>query len=187
MRASLDGITTTSKGEDATLQCKHINPFKKLDDVVLHYMPQLQHEMYCSGLNWCVFSALIGNLDHKIVEIEKDPWFVAQLIEQERLFWDAVQGGYDPVLVAPEPVQGNKPVYYQNYDFSESNSWADLANDWIINRPAAAAFEAAAVALKQSFPADALSVKGHGVIGTRAKNGAITLKSYVEDSANAQQ
>src|SRR5262249_14518204 len=101
---TLDGLTTSQGGRTAILQCKHVNAFSKIEEVTQRYMPQVHHEMFVCGLSVAVLSVLIGTLAYEAVEIERDDWYLAQLIDRERAFWKAVEMNEPPAelpMVAP--------------------------------------------------------------------------------------
>ena len=59
---------------------------------------------------------------------------------------------------------------------SSSNEWAALAGMWIENKIAAGSFNAAVKELKAITPADAVKAFGHGVVVSRSKSGALSIK-----------
>lgn len=87
MCASFDGITLE---EDAIVEIKC--PGKKDHSVALNgmvpdkYMPQLQHQLFISGLNFAYYYSFDG-CKGIILEVKRDQEFIDKLIEKEFEFW----------------------------------------------------------------------------------------------------
>jgi predicted phage-related endonuclease len=174
-RCTLDGLTVTERGEPAILQCKHVNAFSKIEEVAQKYMPQTHHEMFVCGHRFAVLSVLIGTLAYEAVTIERDDFYVAQLIDREREFWRCVETG-EPPAALPEVAPPALPTKFRTVDMTGNNEWADYAVDWLAKKDAAKLFEAASKALKGLVAPDVGTATGHGITITRAKNGALTIK-----------
>ncbi len=173
MRCTLDGISTSEDGRPAIVQAKHTNPFKKLEDVVLYYTPQITHEMICTGFDRAILSILIGNLQHEIVEVILDPFFASELIDTEKAFWDCViekRLPYDmPSLHPPVPQELLRKV-----DMTKGNEgplWLELAGKIRKNKPIVEAHKEAVDELKSLVPYDAKEAFGGGVRVSRTKTG----------------
>lgn len=172
---TLDGLTTNAAGHVAVFQAKHVNQFSKVEEIAQRYQPQVHHEMFVCGLSHAVLSVLIGTMGYEAVEIERDDWYLAQLIDREREFWRCVTTGEPPAampVVAP-PVQ---PAKFRTVDMTGSNLWASLANDWLSNCGAAKTFEKAAKELRGLVEPDVGLATGHGITVSRSKSGALTIK-----------
>lgn len=181
MYVTLDGLTTTEDGEEAVWEAKHVNAFSKMDEVVQRYMPQLHHAMHCTQLNRALLCVFKGTTEQHIIDVRRDDWYLAQLIEAERDFWDCVVTGRPPVAVDPtaatEAIEAIRIV-----DMAGSNSWADAAASWIETRPSAALFERSAKDLKGLIPDDAKVAFGNGVRITRRKNNSLVIEPDKENS-----
>ena len=105
MRANLDGITQTKHGF-AYWDAKHVG---RLDEAtVLRYTPQMTHCCTILGLDWWVLSVFIGNSKWEMVEQEVDPYYQAELIAKEAMFWSYVVSDDEPPdfeapVLAPKP------------------------------------------------------------------------------------
>jgi hypothetical protein len=86
MRANLDGITQTSRGDVAYWDAKHVGRADQA--MLLRYTPQMTHCCIILGLDHWVLSVLIGNSKHEVFEQEVDPVFARALIKRERDFWE---------------------------------------------------------------------------------------------------
>lgn len=175
-RCTLDGLTVTESGEPAILQCKHVNAFSKIDEVAQKYMPQVHHEMFVCGINHAVLSVLIGTLAYEAVTIERDDFYLAQLIDREREFWRCVEANEPPAQTEPV-APPSLPTKFRTVSMEGNNAWAVHAEDWILNRAAAKDFEAATKELKALVEADVGTATGHGIEVKRSKAGALTIKA----------
>ena len=66
------------------------------DEVPLHYNAQVQHYMLLVGAMVCDIAVFIGGSDFRIYTVEADKEIAGALVEQERVFWEAVQSGQPP-------------------------------------------------------------------------------------------
>lgn len=92
LHATVDGIINS---EEAIFEAKHVSPFS-VKNVVDKYYPQLQHYMLVTGLRKAYLSVLVGNLQHKIYEIEADIEFIHKLLYAETHMWAYVQADVPP-------------------------------------------------------------------------------------------
>ncbi|MGG5812558.1 YqaJ viral recombinase family protein [Falsiroseomonas sp. CW058] len=177
MFATLDGLTTIEDAPDAVWEAKHVNAFSKMDEVVGRYMPQLHHNMHCAQRDRAVLSVFRGTQEHHIIDVRRDDWYLAQLIEAERDFWDAVASGRPPVTVTPTaPIEAVEAV--RTIDMTGSNSWAVAAEAWVTHRPAATIFDRSQRDIKAMLEADVKVAFGHGIRATRRKNGAVVIEAF---------
>jgi predicted phage-related endonuclease len=170
MRCTLDGLVALPAGCDAVWQAKHVSGRSPVEEVVARYTPQVTHEMLVCGLDRAVLSLLIGTDKFEAVEIPLDEFYGAELIDREREFWSYVESDREPpgapALSAPVP-----PPKYRKVDMSTSNSWADLAAAWLVNKAPAAAFKKAEAELKAMVEPDVGEATGHGIVAKRDKRG----------------
>jgi len=92
LHATVDGIIDEKQ---AIFEAKHVSPFSA-KDVIDRYYPQLQHYMLVTGLRKAYLSVLIGNLQHKIYEIDADIEFIHKLLYAETHLWAYVQADVQP-------------------------------------------------------------------------------------------
>lgn len=174
MRCTLDG---RRERDGAVWEAKHVNAFSKLDEVVARYLPQLTHNMICTGNDRAVLSVFIGTMKYEVVEVALDELYAADLIAAEQHFWRCVASGEPPVavdVVAPKVATAART---REVDMSGSNAWASLAADWLDNAEAAKAFDAAAGELKALVEDDVKRAHGHGVEVVVSKAGAKSIKA----------
>ncbi len=174
MTCTLDGATTTERGEPAIFEAKHVGGFQKIEDVVQKYMPQLHHNMAVCGVGHAVLSVLIGNTGYEPYEVAADWMYTAQILDREREFWACVTENrppHDLPNIAP-PVTAGK---LRTISMEGNNAWAMQAADWLANRDAATKFETAKKELGALVERDVGLATGHGIQAKRAKNGALTI------------
>jgi predicted phage-related endonuclease len=92
LHATVDGIIDEKQ---AIFEAKHVSPFSA-KDVIDRYYPQLQHYMLVTGLRKAYLSVLIGNLQHKVYEIDADIEFIHKLLYAETHLWAYVQADVQP-------------------------------------------------------------------------------------------
>lgn len=166
---TIDGLTLIGD-KPAIIQCKHVNPFAKIEEIEQRYFPQVSHEMLVTGASLAFLSVFIGTQRHEIVEIKRDRDYTARLLELEREFWDYVERDEQPPardgLAAPV-----KPEMFRSVDMTGNNLWASLADTWLTNNPAAKACDKAAKELRALIEPDVGAAFGHGIEIKRAKDG----------------
>ena len=169
MLCTLDGLTDGGK---TVWEAKHVNGFTKANEVVAKYAPQLHHNMIVTGTKMATLSVFFGNHAWDSFDVPFDEDYGQELIEAEKNFWECVQNGIEPVMVAGKyagPVD-------RKVDFEGNNHWAALASDFIMNMDAAGRFDRAKDGLKKMIEPDVMEAKGHGIIAKRSSSGAITIK-----------
>jgi hypothetical protein len=99
---TLDGLTTTSGGEPASWQAKHVG--KSGDQMILRYTAQCTHEALCCGVDWWVMSTFVGNSKWELVEQEVDPFWAQDYLAKCEDFWSWVENDSPPPASDPLPV-----------------------------------------------------------------------------------
>jgi predicted phage-related endonuclease len=169
MGCTLDGLTYDSK---AVWDAKHTSAFAKTEEVIQRYKPQMFHNMICCNLDRAVLSVFYGNHKWEEIDIDWDQDYADQLIAVEEEFWRCVKEKVEPVIVAPKydgPVE-------RKVDMTGNNLWADSAACFINTIAQVKLNEEAKKTLKSMIEPDVKEAYGHGIIASRASNGAITIK-----------
>lgn len=169
MICTLDGMTDNGK---VVWEAKHVSAFTKAADVVSKYAPQLHHNMIVTGTQMATLSVFFGNQHWESFDVPYDEEYGEDLIRIEKSFWSCVQSGIEPVVVSGKytgPID-------RKVSFEGNNRWANFASEFIFNQDAAKRFETAKDGLKEMVDLDVKEATGHGIIATRAKNGALTIK-----------
>lgn len=176
MSCHLDAIAPDPK---RIFEVKHSNSFGSMDDLLDRYMPQLQHNMYVTRADECVFSAIMGNSEPVPVRVAAHPGYQQELFAMERAFWDCIESETPPVDANAVTVENGKfkfkfdDLIEYDFDRDANNQWLSLAIDYTENLAASKTFEAAKKGLKDLVPDDARLVKGGGVTVKRDKRGSL--------------
>jgi predicted phage-related endonuclease len=175
MACTLDGLTATEDMTPAVFEAKHVNAFAKIEEVEQKYMPQLAHNMAVCGVSRAILSVFIGTLTWAHIEVALDDWYLAELIDRELAFWEAVERKEPPpfLTAVSAPVPQSK---WRTVDMSGSNAWASNAVDWLNNRTAAKTFDLATKELKCLIESDVGIASGNGIEVRRSKAGALSVK-----------
>ena len=173
---TLDGWCSETK---CPVEAKHTGGFEDMPVLIDRYMPQMQWTMYATGAKEIIFSAIMGAREPKPQFIGRDDGYINTLHEQARQFMQCVWDLREPV---PSPyVKPPAPVFTRTADMTGNNLWATAASRWTENREAHKAYEFAAKEIKAAVPPDAKIAKGHGIIVSRSKTGALTIKPEKTD------
>ena len=174
-RCNLDGFI---ENRGAVWEAKHTGAFTKSDEVLERYMPQLQHNMAVSKVDFAVLSVIFGNHKFEIFEVASDWLYQLDLLEAEEDFWDCVQTGRVPVPIAPPAAP--RPVGIREVCLEGNNSWASAAADWVELREAAKRHASAVIQIKDLVEPDVARAFGHGIEAKRSKAGAISIRELAQ-------
>jgi len=170
-RCTLDGFVTERNG---VFEAKHVNAFARSEEVLVRYMPQLQHNMAVAGAKLAILSVIFGNHKWEVFEVANDWLYQEELLIAESRFWDCVRTGERPVA-APVPA-APLPVGVREVCLEGNNAWAAAASDWLECQLAARRHKAASSILKELVEPDVARAFGHGVEARRSKAGALTIR-----------
>ena len=171
-RATLDGFIEARR---AVWEAKHVSAFAKPDEVLVRYMPQLQHNMAVCGVERAILSVIYGNHRWEAYEVASDWMYQDDLLDAEQRFWNAVTSGTPPV--ADAPLTAPKPIAYRELCLDGSNAWATAAADWIATAVRAKRHAASVKTLKELIPDDVSRAWGHGLEAKRSKSGALSFRA----------
>lgn len=171
MSCTPDALTTLPNGDRAVVEAKHTHGQATMVECLNRYQPQLHHNMICAGFKRAFLSVIIGN-SYDYVEVEFDELYAAELLKAEHEFWECVQMGMPPSDALPEV---EPPPAWKVVDMTGNNQWADLCAEWTATREFSKRFDKAAAELKRLVPLDVKTAKGHGIVASRNKRGALTL------------
>lgn len=172
LTCTLDGLVDA---ERAVFEAKHVNAFSNVDEVAQKYMPQVHHNMLCTGRSRAVLSVFLGTLKYEHFLIESDPFYAATLLENETAFWSHVKSDTPPGALPTIVTPGAKTAI-RRVDMKTSNAWATHASKWRASKDIAKQFETASKELKALVEDDVAEAFGHGICATRAKNGNLTIR-----------
>lgn len=174
MGATLDGRVQES---GAVFEAKFVLPWNFSEEGAAEkHMAQLQHNMWVVAARSAVLSIITGGGKWVEITIHADPLYQHLLLTAEKKFWRCVQTGEPPALFnieTPRPrLEAIKIV-----DMATSNSWSELAANYLRTREAHGEHELAKAELKKLVPEDAKEAVGHGIKAKRSKSGAISFEA----------
>jgi len=172
-RCETDGMV----GFSAIVETKHLNGFKKEEEYLEKYYPQIQHNMGCAGVSLCYFSVFLNILKWVYFKVEADPNYQAGLFAREGVFWSHVLSKIAPV----PPATATPKIAVAFTDMREvsmqgNNLWGDKAATWIELAPKVKKLEKVAKEIKEMVEDDVSKASGHGITVSRSKAGALTIR-----------
>lgn len=141
LRATPDRWVVESPDRDSPglLQIKNANAFKVKDwdaGVPDYIEIQVQAEMAVTGRDWNSVGVLIGGSSFRSFDVERNPDFIAELIEQARHFWSLVESRTMPDLDAsPRTLEAVKRLHPA--DNGETVRLPEEAVEWFAELEAA--------------------------------------------------
>ena len=170
------GCTLDAYREDdkAVIDCKAPGQWRKLDDVIQHYTPQMVGQAACMKTAKAALLIVHGGSEPVEYPIEWTKEYEAELWNRVDEFQACVESLTPPVSLpaVAAPVKAIKIV-----DMSESNVWGNYAAVWLRAKDEAEQFNLAVKELKNLVPADAMKATGHGIVASRNKGGALSIKA----------
>jgi predicted phage-related endonuclease len=174
MGCHLDGYRP---GDDVVIDCKVVGQWRKLDEIVSYYTPQMIAQRACANAASAALLVVQGGAEPIEVPVTWEPSYEALVWQRVDEFWKCVEDLTPPVFreAASAPI-----VPVKTYDMTGNNEWASNAVTWITTRQAYKDNEAATKALKSIIPADAIKCVGHGIAVSRSKSGALSIRENRE-------
>jgi hypothetical protein len=160
---------------DCPIEVKHCNGFESLEAITLRYKAQCHMQMMCCNADRYVFSVIQGAAAPSWKLHQMDHAYGAELMTRAFRFMDCVKSGTPPVPLPPPPPP---PEEWRDYRM-EDEAWRTYAQVWLQSRGAADSCATAAARLKTMVPEDAKRAWGAGIIITRNRGGALSLRSDV--------
>lgn len=161
------------ESDSTVIDCKAPGAYRKLDDVVSYYVPQMIGQVACVGANRAALLIVHGGAEPVEYPVDWTPEYEAQVWERVEQFQRCCETLTPPVTmdpIAPPFI----PV--KEYNFSTSNTWVSAAATWLQNREASKTFDAAAKEIKAAVPADGMRAFGGGIMVSRNKAGSLSIK-----------
>lgn len=150
------------------IDCKAIGMWRKLDDALPYYLPQMVVQRACVGAERASLLVVHGGSEPAEHPCEWDAEYERQVWDRIAWFRSCVESLTPPVAIAPvaPPVAAVRIV-----DMATSNAWAEWARTWLDTREPAKRFKSAEAEIKALVPPDAKKAHGHGVRCERTGSG----------------
>ena len=180
-KATLDGIITDPENNNNYIgvECKHTGSFKKFDDILTYYYPQIQLYMKVADLSHMYLSVIFGNQwECKLVAQDEAEWL--RMLPIFRDFWGHVIKKQPPVAEMPNELPSN--VHHMTLDnmvardATKDNQFKDLEHAYIENESLSKLFEFAKKELKALVKPNEREVYTDKLSIKRNKRGALTIK-----------
>lgn len=170
----IDGIAWID-GVAHVMDAKFSLGWKKPDELLAEYMPQLTHNAEVCGLDRWALVVLEGTGKFWWRAGDVDPFYAAALLEREKAFLECVTTktappGFEPI--AP-PIPASELI---ECDMTGNNGFADAAASWLSTRDAASKFKMAEKTIKELTPANAVRAFGYGIEVKRDKANRLGIK-----------
>tara|TARA_R100000234_G_scaffold60273_1_gene36547 strand:+ start:59 stop:931 length:873 start_codon:yes stop_codon:yes gene_type:complete len=201
-KGSFDGLMTQNElKKEWILECKHTNPFTKLEEIVERYMPQVQfymmlhrHQQAMKPIRnrvetcGCFLSILHGNSKHSSPHIEYSGSYVEELMDRIKCFWNEhvvprVKPSGNPIEETPsiDSIVIDRKV---KKDMRNSNEFTSDAYDYVQTMAEAIKHEQAKKKLLNYMQEDWAEAYNDYLTIKVSKTGRRTIK--IKEKANGQ-
>lgn len=178
--ASPDGVVAKEFCDVPTLvECKHTSNFTAVDTLYARYYPQLQWQLYVTGYELVIMSAIYGNnyrLPDSVTYVERNEEYIAEMVSK-------VDAWYEKHIINDEPIVDDvaAPQFIpldmrKDYDYSTNNEWVNHSINFVMSKEQHDLHIKSKKELKNLIPNDAKTVFGGGVEIKVGKSGRTTFK-----------
>ena len=180
-KATLDGVIrdTENKGDYIGVECKHTSSFKKFDEILTYYYPQIQLYMKVADLSHMYLSVIFGNQwECKLVSQDEAEWL--RMLPIFRDFWSHVIKKQPPKAEMPNELPSN--VHHMTLDnmvardVSTDNRFVEIQHHYIDGLHDSKIFEECKKELKSYVKPNEREVYTDKLSIKRNKRGALTIK-----------
>jgi len=176
-KATLDGVLKED-GKDVGLECKHTSSFRKFDDILAYYTPQIQLYMKVAKLDKMYLSVIFGNQwECKLIERSEDEW--QRMLPILKDFWNHVENNIPPSTDMPNELPtGVQHMTIDNMvarDASTDNEFRDKEYYYLCHFDDAKIFDDAKKRLKDLIKTNEREVYTDKLSIKRNKRGALTI------------
>jgi len=178
--ASPDGVVAKEFCDVPTLvECKHTSNFTAVDTLHARYYPQLQWQLYVTGYELVILSAIYGNdyrLPDSVTYVERNDEYVAEMVSKVNTWYERHITNDEPIVddvAAPQfiPLDMRK-----DYDYSTNNEWVNHSVNYVMSKEQHDLHITSKKELKNLIPNDAKTVFGGGIELKVGKSGRTTFK-----------
>ena len=167
--------------DDTVIECKATGTWMSLDEVIAHYTPQVIVQRACVGCRHAALLIVHGTAEPVEYAIAIDPDYEAVLWQRVAQFQHCVETLTPPVAMptVTPPEQWRAIDLDQDSEESRAN-WATVIKlhleTWAQHQDSAQAFDTAKTEIKALLPEDCRKLTFAGMLVTRARNRAVTIK-----------
>jgi len=184
-KATLDGVLKEN-GKDVGLECKHTSSFRKFDDILAYYAPQIQLYMKVAKLDKMYLSVIFGNQwECKLIERSEDEW--QRMLPILKDFWNHVENNIPPSSDMPNELPtGVQHMTIDNMvarDASTDNEFRDKEYYYLCHFDDAQIFDDAKKRLKALIKPNEREVYTDKLSIKRNKRGALTI--HIKETSDA--
>ena len=161
------------------VECKHTSNFTAVDTLYARYYPQLQWQLYVTGYELVIMSAIYGNnyrLPDSVTYVERNEEYIAEMVSK-------VDAWYEKHIINDEPIVDDvaAPQFIpldmrKDYDYSTNNEWVNHSINFVMSKEQHDLHIKSKKELKNLIPNDAKTVFGGGVEIKVGKSGRTTFK-----------
>jgi len=161
------------EADHTVIDCKAPGQWRKIDEVVAYYTPQMIAQAACVGAAKAALLIVHGGSEPAEYPVEWTPEYEVEVWRRVDNFHAHVESLTPPVELpaVAAPVKRLKIV-----DMTDSSEWAAQAGRWLQAYGAAQTARDAEKELKALVPADAVKAFGAGIEITRNRAGSLSLR-----------
>lgn len=157
----------------SVIDCKAPTKWRKLEDVLAYYPGQLVVQKACWKAQRAALLIVHGGDEPVEHELTWDPPYEKEVWTRIKWFWERVESLQVPCAIpAAQPAEPSVRIV----DMTGNNEWGSFAATWLTHKDGAKLFNEAAKGLKGLIEADVAKAHGHGVVCSRSRAGALTIK-----------
>ena len=180
--ASPDGVVAKEFCDVPTLvECKHTSNFTAVDTLHARYYPQLQWQLYVTGYELVIMSAIYGNdyrLPDSVTYVERNEEYIAEMVSKVNTWYKKHIINDEPIVddvAAPQliPLDDRKI-----YGYATNNEWVNHAMNFVESKEQHDLHITSRKELKNLIPNDAKTVIGGGVKVNIGKTGRVTMQMW---------
>jgi hypothetical protein len=170
MAATLDGWDD-AKG--CPVECKNVGGREPLETIIARYQPQIHWQMMVTGATQCALSVIMGANEPIVEMLTLDNEYAKELMRRAEQFMRLVETLVCPVALPPV----TPPIVAERIISMDGNEeWKRHAEQWIQTEGAVFAAKTAEASLKKMVPADVAKATGYGVVISKNRAGAMSLR-----------
>jgi len=165
------------------IDCKCIDGHNRLDDVIMHYVPQLVGQKGCTGADHVALLVVHGRAEPQEIAVKIDPAYEALVWLRVDQFWQCVETLTPPVtLQLPRltPPEQWTTINLDNEGDRTAHNWSaemiEHLNTWRDTHAAAAANAIARDEIKRLLPEGVGALTCAGLIVKRNRARAVSIK-----------